>query len=178
MASEKILERKKQEVNEIVEILKGSGSVVISEYQGIRVDQDTAMRKDLRESGITYKVIKNTTLVHAFKELGYKGLDEYLKGPSAIACSEDPVSPSKLMSKYAKQFESIKIKAGILQGESIDAQRVEKLATLPSKEELIARVVGGFSAPIYGLVNVLNGNLRGLVVALNAIAEKKQGAEA
>lgn len=178
MASEKILQQKKQEVNEIVEILKNSKGIVLSEYQGIKVDKDTLMRKELRESGVTYKVVKNATLSHAFSELGYEGFEHDLKGPNAIACSPDPVAPAKIISKYAKQIDSVKIKAGILEGARIDVSHVEQLATLPSREELIAKVVGGFSAPLYGLVNVLNGNLRGLVVALNAIVKKQQEAEA
>ena len=178
MASEKIIEQKKQEVSEIVEILKNSQGVILSEYQGIKVDKDTQMRKELRESGVTYRVVKNAILVHAFNQMGYEGFEEDLKGPNAIACSPDPVAPSKIMSKYAKQIDSIKIKGGILEGTRIDVSKVEQLATLPSREELIAKVVGGFNAPLYGLVNVLNGNLRGLVVALNAIVKKQQGAEA
>ncbi|HBN83041.1 MAG TPA: 50S ribosomal protein L10 [Clostridiales bacterium] len=178
MASEKILEQKKQEVSEIVEILKSSQGVVLSEYQGIQVDKDTQMRKEMREAGVTYKVVKNATLIHAFNQMGYKGFEEDLKGPNAIACSQDPVAPSKLMSKYAKQIDKIKIKSGVLEGARIDIDKVNQLATLPSKEELIAKVVSGFNAPLYGLVNVLNGNLRGLVVALNAIVEKRQEADA
>lgn len=178
MASEKILARKMEEVSEIVELLKNSKGVVISEYQGITVDKDTQMRKELRESGVTYKVVKNATLIHAFNQLGYKGFEEDLKGPNAISCSADPVAPAKVMSKYEKQIDRVKIKSGILDGSRIDLNKVNQLATLPSKEELIAKVVGGFSAPLYGLVNVLNGNLRGLVVALNAIVEKRQEAEA
>ncbi|MGI6561821.1 MAG: 50S ribosomal protein L10 [Clostridia bacterium] len=178
LASEKILEQKKQEVSELVELLKNSKSVVISEYQGITVDKDTKMRKELREAGVHYKVVKNAILAHAFEQLGFKGFEEDLKGPNAIAFSEDPVAPSKLMFKYQKEIDKIKIKSGILEGSKIDVSHVERLATLPSKEELIAKVVGGFSAPLYGLVNVLNGNLRGLVVALNAILEKRQEAQA
>jgi len=178
LASEKILNQKKLEVSEIVEILKKSKGVVLSEYQGIKVDQDTLMRKEMRDSGVTYKVVKNATLVHAFNQLGYKGFENDLKGPNAIACSPDPVAPSRLLSKYAKQINCVKIKSGILEGLRIDVDHVEQLATLPSKDELIARVVGGISAPLYGLVNVLNGNIRGLAVALNAILEKRQEAEA
>lgn len=89
MASEKILEQKKQEVSELVELLKNSKSVVISEYQGITVDKDTKMRKELREAGVHYKVVKNAILAHAFEQLGFKGFEEDLKGPNAIAFSED-----------------------------------------------------------------------------------------
>lgn len=178
MASEKILEQKKKEVSEVVDLLKQSTGIVISEYQGIKVDQDTTMRKEMRESGVTYKVVKNAILLHAFKEMGYEGVEDFLKGPSAISCSEDPVAPSKVLSKYAKEYDAIKVKVGVLDGEVIDTSRIEKLATLPSREELIAKVVGGISAPLYGLANVLNGNIKGLVVALSGLAKQRQEAEA
>jgi large subunit ribosomal protein L10 len=102
-------------------------------------------------------------------------LDQYLSGPTALAISfEDPVAPSKVLSKFAKEYKVLEIKAGIVEGDIVDLEGIKSIANLPSREELVAKVVGGLSSPLYGIVNVLNANIRGLAVALNAIAEKKQ----
>ena len=124
---------------------------------------------------IEYSVIKNSIIRFAAKETGYEDLDEHLSGPTALAISfQDPVAPSKVLSKYAKEYKVLEIKAGIVEGNIVDVEEIKAIASLPSREELVARVVGGLSGPLYGIVSVLNANIRGLAVALNAIAEKKQ----
>ena len=111
----------------------------------------------------------------AFTELGYEGLDEILKGPSSIAFSmADAVPAAKIASEFAKDHEALEIKSGILDGKVISTDMIESLAKLPSREVLIAQVLGGLNAPIQGLANVLSGTIRGLAVVLNAIAEKKE----
>jgi large subunit ribosomal protein L10 len=111
------------------------------------------------------------------KENGIEGIDSYLNGPTAMAVSEtDPVAPAKVLSEYAKKFDKLELKVGVVEGKVIDIEGIKALAELPSREVLIARVLGGFNAPISGFVNVLNANLKGLVVALNAIAEQKANA--
>jgi len=173
LPSNKILEQKQQIVAELVEKFRESTAFVLADYRGLTVEQDTELRNALRKAGVEYKVIKNTLSKLALKELGIEGLDEYLVGPTAFAIStSDVVAPAKVMAEYAKKFEKLDIKAGAVEGKSIDAKGVEALAELPSKEVLVAKMLGSLNAPITGFVNVLNGNLRGLVCALNAIQEK------
>ncbi len=175
MPSEKTLELKKAEVTELSQKLKEAKSFVLADYRGLTVEQDTQLPKAMREARIEYTVVKNSIARFAIEENGYNALDEYLKGPTAIALStQDPVAPSKVLSKYAKDYEKLDIKVGVVEGKIVDIEGIKSIANLPSREELVARVVGGLSGPLYGIVNVLNANIRGLVVALNAIAEKKQ----
>ena len=178
MPSEKILEQKKQQVAELSEKLKGAVTGVIVDYKGITVADDTKLRKSLREGGNEYKVVKNTLLGRALKEAGIDGLDSVLEGTTAIAISnEDYVGAAKILCEYAEKSKTFEVKAGFVDGKMIDAEGVKNLAKLPSKEVLLAQVLGGLNAPITGFATVLNGAMKGLVVTLNAIAEKK-GAEA
>jgi len=175
MPSEKTLELKKAKVVELSQKLKEAKSFVLADYRGLTVEQDTQLRKAMREAGIEYTVVKNSIARFAIEENGYNALDEYLKGPTAIALStHDTVAPSKVLSKYAKDYEKLDSTVGVGEGKIVDIEGITSIANLPSREELVARVVGGLSGPLYGIVNVLNANIRGLVVALNAIAEKKQ----
>ncbi len=175
MPGEKTLKLKKAKVAELSQRLKEAKSFVLADYRGLTVEQDTKLRKAMREAEIEYTVIKNSIARFATKENGYDALYEHLKGPTALALSmNDPVAPSKVISKFAKEYEKLEIKAGVVEGNVVDIEGIKSIAALPSKEELVAKVVGGLSGPLYGLVNVLNGNIRGLAVALNAIAEKKQ----
>ncbi len=174
MPSEKILEQKKQQVAELAEAFKTANVGVLVNYLGINVEDDTKLRKQLREAGCQYKVVKNTLLHLAFEQAGIEGLDESLKGTTAIAYSENGYTEApKILSEYAKDHENFTVKSGFIDGDTVDAAGISALAKLPSKEVLIAQVLGGFNAPIQGFANVLNGTMRGLVVALNAIAEKQ-----
>lgn len=177
MPSNKVLEQKKQVVQELTEKVKAAQSIVLADYRGLTVEQDTALRNALRAAGVEYKVVKNTLTSFAMKETGLEALDVYLSGPTAMAISStDAVAPAKVLSEFAKKFEKLELKAGVVEGKIIDVDGIKALAELPSREVLIAKVLGGFNAPISGFVNVLNGNLKGLVVALNAIAEQKANA--
>ena len=178
MPSEKILEQKKQQVAELSAALKESCTGVIVNYKGINVADDTKLRKQLREAGSTYKVVKNTMLKRALADAGITGLDDVLEGTTAIAYNkEDYVASAKILSEYAEKNKNFELKAGFVDGNVLDANGVKELAELPPKEVLVAKALGGLNAPITGFVTVLNGTLKGLVVALNAIAEK-QGAQA
>jgi len=113
----------------------------------------------------------------AVNQMGFKELDPYLVGPTSIAYSEtDVVAPAKIMNEYADKFDKLQLKAGVVESKIVDVDGIKALANLPSKEVLIARVLGGLNSPIAGFVNVLNANIRGLVVVLNAIAKKKESA--
>ncbi len=174
MPSQKVLEQKKALVADLSEKLKNSCTGVIVDYKGISVADDTKLRKELREAGVTYTVVKNTLLGLAAKEAGIEGVNEVLSGTTAIALSEsDYVAAARILSKYAEDHENFKLKLGFLDGKVIPVSEVEALAKLPSREELVAKALGGLNAPITGFVGVLNANLRGLVCALNAIAEQK-----
>jgi len=175
MPNAKVLEEKKQLVAELVGKLKNSAGGVLVDYRGITVEQDTKLRKELREAGVDYFVFKNTLARLAVKDCGFEGLLPSLVEMTAIATSEnDPVAPAKILTAYAEKIESFNIKAGFVEGSVIDAGGVNRLATLPSKEELVAKMLGSLQSPIYGLVNVLNGNLRGLACVLQAIRDKKE----
>jgi large subunit ribosomal protein L10 len=174
MPNEKVLEQKKQAVADVAEKLKKAAGGVLVDYQGITVEEDTKMRAELRAAGVEYFVFKNTLARLAVKESGYEELLPVLKKMTAVAvCEKDPVAPAKILSSYAEKIPSFKIKAGFVEGSVLDEAGVSRLATLPSKEELVAKVLGSLQSPIYGLVNVLNGNLRGLACALAAIRDKK-----
>ncbi|EGD47399.1 ribosomal protein L10 [Ruminiclostridium papyrosolvens DSM 2782] len=176
MPSNKILEQKKQVVTDLTEKIKSAQSIVLADYRGLTVEQDTELRNALRKAGVEYKVVKNTLTSLAMKESGIE-VDDFLTGPTAMAISSsDAVAPAKVLSEFAKKFEKLELKVGVVEGKVIDLEGVKALAELPSREVLIAKVLGGFNAPISGFVNVLNGNMRGLVVALNAIAEQKANA--
>lgn len=177
MPSNKILEQKKLVVKELSEKVKAAQSFILADYRGLTVEQDTEMRNALRAAGVEYKVVKNTLTSIAMKENGYDNLDSFLNGPTSMAISStDAVAPAKVLIEYAKKFENLQIKVGVVEGKIIDINGIKALADLPSREVLIAKALGGFNAPISGFANVLNANLRGLVVALNAIAEQKANA--
>lgn len=171
---EHILQQKTQNVEEIREKINKAQSIVLVDYRGLNVAQITELRSQYRKAGVDYKVYKNSMMRFAFKEEGLEEFNEYLKGPNAIAFGfEDPVSAAKITSEFAKTNDKLEIKAGIVDGKLIDVKGVNDLAELPPREVLIAQVLGGFNAPIQGFANVLQGTVRGLVVALNAIAEQK-----
>lgn len=175
MPSNKILEEKKKTVSDLSEKLKAARTGVIVDYKGITVADDTKLRKELRESGSPYHVVKNTILRLALKEAGIEGLDEVLEGTTAVAVNtEDYVAPAKILNAYAEKNKNFVIKAGFVDGKPVKVDEVKTLASLPSKEVLVAQVLRGMNGPITGFVTVLNGTLKGLVVALNAIAEKQQ----
>jgi len=178
LPKESVLQLKKEKVKELADKIRSAKSVVLADYRGLTVEQDTEMRSALRKAGVEYKVVKNTLARFAAKENNLDGLESYLKGPTALAMSDkDPVAPAKILTEYSKKYEKLELKAGVVEGKIVDIAGIKALADLPSREVLIARVLGGFNAPLAGLVNVLNGNIRALAIALNAIAEKKAAAQ-
>ncbi len=175
MPSEKVLQRNKNKVAAISESLKSSVAGVLVDYRGLTVEEDTQLRNEFRKAGVEYKVVKNTLTNFAAKEAGLEGLDEVLHGPTSLAThATDLVAPAKIIVEFAKKHEVVEIKSGFVEGKVISVDDIKRLASLPSKEELVASVLRGFNAPVSGLVNVLNGNIRGLVCALNAISQKQQ----
>lgn len=163
-------------VEEMKEKLQSAQGAVLVGFSGLSVAEVTKLRRKFREGGVEYKVIKNTLTRIAADELGYNGLDEFLEGPTAIAYStEDVVAPAKILKEFIKETktEAITVKVGIADGQVIDKASVDALANLPSRDELIAKIVGSMQAPISGLVNVLQGNIRNMVYVLDAVRAKK-----
>lgn len=155
---------KEAKVAEIKEKLEKSQSVILSTYQGLTVEEDTELRKALREVGVEYKVYKNTLVILAAKELGLEGIVEYLEGPVSIAFGyEDATAPARILNDFAKNHKKLELKAGIVEGVIFDGEKVTKLASIPSKEVLIAKLLGSIKAP-----------LSNLAYLLNAIKEKKE----
>jgi len=174
MPSEKILSEKQELVKHLAEKLNGSVAGVLVDYKGTDVTTDTEMRRKMREAGVEYAVIKNTMLRFATAETGLSELHPFLEGPTALAFhTEDPVAPAKLVAEYVGKDKPMQIKAGFVDGKVITSAEVEALSKLPAKEVLVAQVVGTMVAPISGLANVLNANIRGLAVALQAVADQK-----
>lgn len=156
MPSASVLEEKKKVVAELVEKLKAAQAGVLVDYRGLTVEEDTNLRAKLREAGVEYKVVKNTLTRFAAKEVGYDELDEMLNGPTSLAISEtDPVAPAKIIAEFAKSNDKIEIKAGFLDGKVITIDEVKTLADTPSREVLIAKIMGSMNAPISKLVRTL-----------------------
>lgn len=155
--------------------LQESEGFVLTEYRGLTVAEITELRRKLREAETEYRVAKNRIFNLALKELGYPEMTDYLKGPTAIAfIKEDVVKASKALVDFAKENEALVIKAGYVDGQVVDAEKIKAISKLPSREELIAKLLGSLKSPLYGLANVLNGPVRGLAVALSEIAKQKE----
>lgn len=163
-------------VEEMKEKLQSAQGAVLVGFTGLTVADVTKLRRKFREGGVEYKVIKNTLTRIAADELGYEGLDPVLEGPTATAYStEDAVAPAKILKEFMKETktEAIAIKAGIADGQVIDVAAVQALADLPSREELLAKLLGSMQAPISGFVNVCQGTIRNAVYVLEAVRAKK-----
>lgn len=162
-------------VAELKDLLSSSKGVVLVDYCGLTVAEDTELRSKMREAGVKYMVAKNTFIRIAAKEAGVEGLDSYLEHNTAVAFSaEDPVAPAKILNDFSKDHKALEIKAGILDGKVIALDEVKALAELPSRDELLAKLVGSMQAPISGLVNVLQGTIRNFVYTLEAVRQKKE----
>lgn len=170
------LEEKKLLVSEIKEKLNQAQSVVVVENKGLNVAQVTELRNKLREVGVEYKVYKNTLVNLAAKENEITGLDDYLQGPTAWAFSmNDPVSAAKVLLPFIKNSnEKVAIKGGILENRVIGQAEVKALADLPSREVLLAQVVGAMQSPLVGMANVLQGPIRKMGYALEAVRKSKE----
>ena len=151
------IELKKPIVAEISENIKDAQSVVLVDYRGLTVEQDTKLRKELRNAGITYKVYKNTMMNFAFKGTDFEQLADQLEGPSAIAISkDDATAPARVLAKFAKTAPALEIKAGVVEGTLYDAKGMEAVAKIPSREELLSKLLGSIQSPIANFARVMN----------------------
>jgi large subunit ribosomal protein L10 len=167
-------EEKAKTVAEFSALLKGTAAVYVSRNQGLSVADVTELRKQLRAVGATHRVIKNTLAARAATEAGIPGLGEYLSGPTVVTISKtDIVAPAKVLTSFAKTHEKIQVLGGMVEGKNTNAADVQAIAELPSKEQLISKLLGALQGPATGMVRVINGPATKLVRVLAAIAEKK-----
>ena len=173
MPSTQVLEQKKQVVNEMVEKFKAASAGVFVDYRGLTVEEDTELRRKFREAGVEYKVVKNTLTSRAAKEVGLEALDPILNGPTALAMSVDnPVAPAKIIAEFAKKHEALEVKAGFMDGAVMSVAEVNTLAATPTREELLAKMMGSMKSPISGLVRLLNTIVEGGVEMVDLAAKK------
>lgn len=151
------VELKQPIVQEISDAIGGAQSVVVVDYLGLTVAEDTQLRRKLREAGVTYKVYKNTLVRRAIEGTDYESLNEVLEGPSALAISaEDATAPARVLAEFAKNAPELEIKAGIVEGNYYDAEGMKAIASVPSREVLLSKLLGSLQSPITNLARVLN----------------------
>ena len=151
------VEIKQPIIAEIAETVKDAQSVVVVDHRGLTVAQDTELRKKLREAGITYKVYKNTYMTRAFQGTDFEALTQVLEGPSAIAVSkDDATAPARILAGFAKTAPALELKAGVVEGAFYDQKGIQQVATVPSREELLSKLLGSLQSPITNLARVLN----------------------
>jgi large subunit ribosomal protein L10 len=168
MPKESTIAAKQAVIDEIKGKLEKAQSMVIVNARGLTVEQDTALRRKLREAGVDYKVYKNTMVGFAVKDTGYEGVSEFLAGPGAFAFSyEDPMIAARLISKEVKAIPALEFKAGVIEGTIYDAEGIQAIADIPSREELLSKLLGSFKSPMASFARVIN-----------AIAEKQGEAAA
>jgi len=151
------VEEKQPVVKEISEHLSGANAAVLVDYRGLTVEQDTRLRKNLREAGIVYKVYKNTMINFAIKGTDFEPLSSQLEGPTAIAISkDDATAPARLLKKFSEEAPKLELKGGVVEGTYYDADGIKAVADIPSRDVLISRLLGSMQSPIANLARVLN----------------------
>ncbi|MFC5528002.1 50S ribosomal protein L10 [Cohnella yongneupensis] len=163
MANAKIIEAKQQEVDVIASKLRESTTTVVADYRGLNVAQVTLLRKQLREAGVDFQVLKNSLVSRAAANVELTELDAILAGPTAVAFSKDIIAPAKIISDFAKKNDALKVKGGIVEGRFVDAAQIKALADLPSREGLLSM-----------LLSVLQAPMRNVALAVKAVAEKNE----
>jgi len=171
----KTKQQKEQAVEQLVDKIKGSKGAVIVSYESLTVGDTTNLRRELRNENITLTMIKKRLLKIALEKAGISDavVDNHDKNVSIAISETDEIAPAKLVANFAKSRETVQLRGGILENAFIDENKVKALAKLPSKEELLAKLVGSLASPMSGLVGVMSGNLRQFVGVLNAIKEQK-----
>ena len=166
---------KEVEISSLSERFKRAKAVILAEYRGLKVSEITEIRREVKKNSGEFNVIKNRLAKRAIQGSVWEPLSNHLKGPLALALSEkDPVVLSKILSKFAENFQALKIRTGCMDGKVLSTKDIEALAKLPSKEELYAKLLGTLMAPAGALVRVLHGVPQKLVVALKAVSERKE----
>lgn len=165
MANAKVIEQKAAEVSEVSEKLKASSCSIVTDYRGLNVAQVTELRKQLREAGVEFQVLKNTLVRRATANTELTELDAFLTGPTAIAFSKDDIiAPAKILTEFAKKNDKLEVKAGVVEGRVVDLNQIKALADLPSREGLLSM-----------LLSVLQAPMRNFALAVKAVADKQEG---
>ncbi len=168
---------KVQQVEAIRGWLKSATAAILTNYRGLNVGEIAQLRGKLRDAGTDYKVVKNTLLERAARDLGITGLEAFLEGPTAVAISrEDPVGPAKVLMDFIRQMRKLEVKGGLVEGRVVSADQVKALADMPGKPQMRALMLGALQAPMGGLVTALSGVQRNLVYALDQIRRQKDAA--
>ncbi len=150
------VELKKPVVDEIASVIKEAKTVVLVDYRGLTVEQDTNLRRQLREAGVNYKVYKNTFMNFAFKGTECEGLTDLLEGPSAMAtCDSDATAAARVLCKFAKTAPALEIKGGVVEGTVYDADGIQRISNIPSREELLSKLLGSMQSPITNFARVI-----------------------
>lgn len=162
-------------VNRLKEDFQGVSSVICVDFRGVNVEKITQFRREVHQVSSSYKVVKNTLAKIATQGTQFEGIDQFLAGPTGVIfCPEEVAESAKVAKKFVQETNgALQIKGGIVEGVLFDAQSIEKVATLPPRQELLAQLVAAFQSPISGLVGTLQGVLREFVFTLQAIADKK-----
>lgn len=160
-------------VAELQDKMKGAKALYYTDFTGLNVKQMTDLRRRLRKGGVEYLVIKNTLALRAVNESGLTGTR--LRGPTGIVIGKDPVVAAKVLTDFAKEFEKPAVKGGLLDGKTIDSAQVKKLATMPSREQLLAQLGAGLQSPLAAMAGALNGVLTTFVGALDALRAQREG---
>ena len=170
------LDQKKQVVEDVSAVVGKAQAAIVAEYRGMTVEQMKVLRREAHDNGVYVKVVKNTLLRRAVKETDYSCLDELLVGPLAFAASEDPVAVAKVINKYAKEYDALEIKAGAMNGALLSEGEIKALAQLPSRDELLAKLMGTMQAPVAKFVQTLNEVPTKFARGLAAVRDQKEAA--
>ncbi len=157
---------KEEQVSQLQNWLQENAAIVLADYRGLTVSEDTALRSELRKNEIGYHVAKNTLIKRAANNLEITDLDEYLNGPTALAFAADPVALTKILSKFAEEHTALELKAGLVDGKFVGAEEIKALAKMPSREVLLGRFMGSIQSSLYSFVR-----------AVDAIKTKKENGE-
>lgn len=169
---------KQQIVDTVNGVFKASNIAIVAHYRGLNVAEMTQLRRDVRAAGGQVQVVKNTLTKRAAKGTDFESLDQLLTGPTALITAVEPVATSKAVIKFAKDNKTLEILGGAMDGDGIDLGQITALSLLPSREELLAKLMGSLMSPAQGLVTVLNAVPTGLVRALDQVRQQKEEAEA
>ena len=169
--------KKDEVVEQLIARLQQSPNLYLTDFTGLAVKPMTDLRRRLREAGVGYTVVKNSLVLRAFESASVKGLDDVVRGPTAVVfAGEEPVTAAKLLAQFKKDHEQLTLKAGLVEGRRLEAEEIIRLATLPSRQELLGQLAGAMQAPLQGFVGALSGLLQQFVGAVEALRAQRAGA--
>jgi large subunit ribosomal protein L10 len=166
---------KAQTIDEIKDEICRSSVAIVTDYRGLTVEEITTLRRSLQETEAEYTVVKNTLAILAVKDTEFEPLTEFFKGPTALVLGrQDQVAPAKTLTQFMKKAKKVTIKGGVLNGQSLSEDQVKQLADLPSKEELLAQIMGSINAPATGIASCVHNLMRNLVVCVDEVRKQKE----